>query len=435
MRLARAMGGGAAAWRHGGMAPRLRHGAARGLATAPYPKADAPGAAVDEEHWRDQYKVEKLMRDTPVESERSLRAKERLRFMEFEAFKKDAEAAGLKIDVMCGAVVERLPVIMPDLEDWEVDMFELKEEAELYEKKEYPREFWTHRERPIQKQNLWAYDLLDYGTKGRLGRIEIDDELRKELEPMLEEYRAEEEQRIADLEAAQLKERELKASGKAVNTVVEEEDSSSLDIDENLDLSSELDLDISNIEIEIDEDTTQEIEYDLNMDDVDAAGQGSQQDFRPEPRITLEDKIHDTRSLRRRLQRRLHLLVKVRDPADPNGEPVWRFPFGLRDDGEELYAAAKRHTLAQCGEDIDLYMLGRLPAGYHWVKYAEAEQKERQAYGALVLFYRGQRIEGHVAASDDILDHVWISSDELEQIVPKAASDPYWSYGRHFMDA
>lgn len=424
--------------------PRSLTGSVVSRCLSSYPAADAPGGPVDEAHWTQQYRMERLEAAVPRGKVKDLRATERLRFMQLEAFKRDAASSGLKLDVMSSAVVERLPVIMPDLEDWEVDMHELKEEKETYTQKEYPSEFFSFRERPVQKQNLWAYDLLDFGTEGRLGKREINGKLKEELEPMLKEFREEEQARIEEAEKAALEERKkslrgaagaaseelTKTAGKSANEASSDD---SFDLSADLDLGDQLDVDLSEIEIDIDEDTTQEVEYNLGMDEDEEDPAAKAQAFRPEPRITLEDKIHDTRSLRRRLQRRLHLLVKVPNPEDPNGEPVWRYPSGLRNEDEELYASAQRHVVEQCG-DLDLYMLSRIPAGYTWYKYPEAEQKEKNAYGALVMLYRGQRLEGHVEPSNKILDYVWISNDELKQIVPEPESDPYWKYGRLFMD-
>jgi large subunit ribosomal protein L46 len=156
-------------------------------------------------------------------------------------------------------------------------------------------------------------------------------------------------------------------------------------------------------------------------------------EFRPEPRVSDADRAGDFRSLRRRLQRTLYLICQVHDPI--SDQIVWRFPTAYRQNSQEILAnAAQRGVQEQLG-DMDVFFLGRTPAGYVFDQYSSKVSQQREAFGCHTLFYRGERLRGDVQVSSSaVKDYAWITNDELERYVPNAAEDPYWSVASQFLD-
>jgi len=382
-------------------------------------------ASSDTKRWMFQRAVARLEAEVSVIRPKELKQVEIRRARQTLHLRQLAEEKGLSFQVNCAAVIERLPVVMPDIEEWEIDMLEMKEEKMLYTRKQVPDEFWgfSEQERKVRTEDLWAYDMLDFGTNGRLGQWQISPQLREKVEDARRRQQASAEKR-RDFEEAQAKKQHHE----------EEPNKEIVQKSDNEEPSADGSLEATNLDFVIDDDED-EVEFELNLSKDSLGADRVDDGFRPEPRITHEDETHDTRSVRRRLQRRLHLIVQVMDHVGPKGELVWRYPFGERREDEEMYAAAKRHLLEQCGPELDIYMLTRLPAGYTCVEYPDAMKKETGKFGEMTFFYRGQRITEHVdIQTKDIVDYAWISNDELHEFVPDYLNDPYWKYGHLFMD-
>lgn len=444
----------------------------------------------EKEHWENQMAIDFLEETSPMMSKKDVAALERARAASFAALRAEAEAAGMGFELMSAAVAERLPVIMPDWQEWEVRMEELKQQRRLRDKKQYPMEEFTipQAQKTVRKDELWAYELMSMGTGDRIGQLAYDSKLRDTVEAL----RASGADDAAAAEAVAAVVAEAKAAEAATDggddndeaerreetlsaisemdskfrVIMEEERArqeaagtlggqagdaadpnaglTAADIEDGHDFSEIGDLDGLDLGDLVADDQADSLDWGLAMEDDSVAGRQNAADYRPEPRITAEDRSNDVRSLRRRLQRRTHLVVQVRDPAggaaaDADAPLVWRFPTGLRADGEPMYAAAQRHTTALFGEDLELFYLTKWASGYTYVRYSPEVQKQRGVFGAQVFFYRCQRITGNIEEhADDIVDYAWISSDEvhgyLDPGCASLAEDPYWRYASLFMD-
>jgi hypothetical protein len=295
---------------------------------------------------------------------------------------------------------------------------ELQQVAEAKKKKQWrPEDFQVKQsDLVVRRDALWAHELLEQGSKGRLGPKAIDPKLREEIERISAQHpgafvsaeKANDAEAEEDLALVRENERLLEAA-MPDEEEEEEEDKEVLD------------------------DAGQDaVSFDLKMDET-VTSRSSAQDtgsFRPQSRVTAEDEANDVRSLRRRLQRRLYLVVKMADPSG-GSQPVWRFPMAPRAKEQTLVDAARKAADGLVGE-MDIYYLAKIPAGYTWFELPPATGAE----GAHVLFFRGQRLGGNVAVPDakKVLDYAWITNDELTNYVKDPMADPYWCYARMFLE-
>lgn len=142
------------------------------------------------------------------------------------------------------------------------------------------------------------------------------------------------------------------------------------------------------------------------------------------------DKLNDTRSLDRALTRRLVLLVKRKSDG------LWTFPQGVRNNGERMVDAAKRHMLACYGPKLREWYPGNGPMGHKLVVYSPEKQKATGVYGekvgclcvlnltlawahgrdcsvfvawVQVFFYRAQIFRGRIRLGPDYEDYQWLT--------------------------
>ncbi|KAG5513572.1 hypothetical protein PMAC_001004 [Pneumocystis sp. 'macacae'] len=131
------------------------------------------------------------------------------------------------------------------------------------------------------------------------------------------------------------------------------------------------------------------------------------------PRETEADFKGDMRSLERKLDRTLYLLVKK-----PREEHCWQFPQGLVT-GDD---AAERSLRNICGNNMNIWYVGCVPIGNGKYKYPEGYSNE--FYGAKVFFMRARVIAGQVKLNSTVaIDWVWVTRDEIRQYVSKT----YWN--------
>lgn len=383
-----------------------------------------------------------------IPGRKELAKSEEARLKAFHQFREEASSSGLPIEFACAAVVERMPVILPDLESWEIDFLEVQQRQQLKQRKQYPVEEFTLKEadKVLRRDQLWAFDVLDFGSKGRLGPLAFDKHFQKEF------------RRLQGASSDEDEDEELEVLEQGAGEEEEEEGEEDDGVERSVDDSIKQVADDSDIKMKKPDEKTQEILDEIDafesttqdlgpildddeMDDVQWSMQmedeeedlTSTADFQPQPRISDADHAADFQSLRRRLQRTLYLIIQVHDPI--SNELVWRFPTAFRQDNQEvLMDAAQRGVEEQLG-DMDVFFLGRTPAGYVFDKYSDQVRKERDAFGCHTLFYRGERLRGDVqVASSAVEDYAWITNDELARYVPDAANDPYWSVASQFLD-
>lgn len=168
--------------------------------------------------------------------------------------------------------------------------------------------------------------------------------------------------------------------------------------------------------------------------DMDQAVQATAQDlkdawkeelaqFQPASRETEADRTGDRRSLQRKLEETLVLVVKQQIGAESH----LLLPQGQRRDGETMRQTAERVLRERCGSDIDVVVYGNAPCGFYKYKYPVAERRE--TVGAKVFFYRAGYRSGRVAetTSDDAkkstpVEYEWLDRTELLAKVPGAYS-------------
>ncbi|OCH95296.1 hypothetical protein OBBRIDRAFT_884121 [Obba rivulosa] len=139
----------------------------------------------------------------------------------------------------------------------------------------------------------------------------------------------------------------------------------------------------------------------------------------PMPRVSEADKKGDVRSLDRRMDRNLYLLVHAKDQK---GKPRWRFPQGGREHGELLHEAAKRDLFAECGDHMDAWIVSRNPIGVYEPPLP-ADTEAEVIPKTYIFFYKAHILAGQVQPDGkNILDFAWLTKEELESRVDKE----YW---------
>ncbi|KAH9951505.1 60S ribosomal protein L17 [Amylocystis lapponica] len=138
----------------------------------------------------------------------------------------------------------------------------------------------------------------------------------------------------------------------------------------------------------------------------------------PMPRIHEADEKGDARSLDRQGERNLYLLVNGKDHA---GNAVWRFPQGGLTQDELLHEAAERDLIAECGSNMDTWIVSRKPVGvYEMPQPSTPNVLPAQTY---VFFYKAHVLAGQVRPDGNILDFAWLTKEEIEPRVDKG----YWT--------
>lgn len=143
--------------------------------------------------------------------------------------------------------------------------------------------------------------------------------------------------------------------------------------------------------------------------------------FRPAPRTTAADAANDTRSLQRALGSSLFLTVKKR-----RDNFAWAFPQGGYEpekDGDHLRNAAARELAEECGTNLRVFFYGHSPL-FHIQYLYDANSPARdfhKADGAKVFFFPAMYLGGDVALDkNELEDFQWM---KLEEVVARLAPD------------
>jgi len=135
------------------------------------------------------------------------------------------------------------------------------------------------------------------------------------------------------------------------------------------------------------------------------------------PRTHPADVKEDVKSLDRRGQRNLYLLLHTLE----DGKGVWRFPQGDVEKGQFLHQAAQKDLLAECGDKMDTWIVGKAPIGVYKSQAlsVEAESPER-----IVFFFKAHILAGQVTLEGkDIRDFAWLTKQEIKTRV----DSHYWN--------
>ncbi|KAF9168254.1 54S ribosomal protein L17 mitochondrial [Actinomortierella ambigua] len=133
-------------------------------------------------------------------------------------------------------------------------------------------------------------------------------------------------------------------------------------------------------------------------------------------RVTEADRKNDIRSLERALARTLYLIVKK-----PRDQHAWQFPQGGVHVTENLQEAAGRELAEECGANMDLWFVGRVPIGHYNYSFSKAfrENTENPAVsGAKVFFMKAHIFAGQVQVDNkEIVDYAWVTKQEMKDYV------------------
>jgi large subunit ribosomal protein L46 len=148
--------------------------------------------------------------------------------------------------------------------------------------------------------------------------------------------------------------------------------------------------------------------------------------FKPASRVTEADKTNDRRSLERRLQDSLFLIVRRN-----RNDFAWQFPQGKVLESETLRGAADR-VLQRTGQvdtavspavssiallPDNAWMVSNSPVGHYQYAYSGPVKEKRQQFGAKVFFTRAQYTGGclqPIKVSKKLYkDFAWIARDEV----------------------
>ncbi|KAK5688677.1 hypothetical protein LTS10_000655 [Elasticomyces elasticus] len=176
------------------------------------------------------------------------------------------------------------------------------------------------------------------------------------------------------------------------------------------------------------------------------AGEGQRRELtkidieRPVPRVTEADQKGDMKSLSRKLDRTLYLLVK-------NKEGRWRFPEDRIYGKENLHQAAERVLIQAFGINMNTWIVGTHPVGHHQMLYTSGgapaprvakiasnhlvstsqNQPEyvQEEYGEKVFFMKGRMMSGQADLSKNEYkdqEFRWLAREEVEEVV----TGGYW---------
>ncbi|KAF9187053.1 54S ribosomal protein L17 mitochondrial [Haplosporangium sp. Z 767] len=134
-------------------------------------------------------------------------------------------------------------------------------------------------------------------------------------------------------------------------------------------------------------------------------------------RVTEADRKNDVRSLERALQRTLYLIVKKSRDQHP-----WQFPQGGVHVCENLQEAAGRELQEECGSNMDLWFVGRVPIGHYSYKfpkdYAPKTETTSAIKGAKVFFMKAHIFAGQAQVDNkEIVDFAWVTKQEMKDYV------------------
>ncbi|KAG6812764.1 hypothetical protein H0H92_000679 [Tricholoma furcatifolium] len=135
------------------------------------------------------------------------------------------------------------------------------------------------------------------------------------------------------------------------------------------------------------------------------------------PRVHEADTNRDYKSLDRKGRRNVYLLLQTK----LDGKDVWRFPQGGVEKGELLHQAAQRDLYAECGENMDTWIVSRNPVGVFKESPLDLSSPVAKPE-KITFFFKGHIMAGQIHPNSNITDFAWLTKQEIETRVEK----DYW---------
>ncbi|XP_050523998.1 39S ribosomal protein L46, mitochondrial [Daktulosphaira vitifoliae] len=127
--------------------------------------------------------------------------------------------------------------------------------------------------------------------------------------------------------------------------------------------------------------------------------------------LTEADKENDYKSLNRKLEQNLILILKQNFGC----EGIWILPQGKWKSGETLRQAAERVLQNLCGETIRARFYGNAPCGFYKYKYPKEKQQQSNIQGAKIFFYKTALLGGNLENISLRDDYEWATEEELSK--------------------
>ncbi|KAI4107177.1 MAG: hypothetical protein L6R37_001754 [Teloschistes peruensis] len=143
---------------------------------------------------------------------------------------------------------------------------------------------------------------------------------------------------------------------------------------------------------------------------------------RPMPRVTEADRVGDMKSLDRRLERTLYLVVK--EGKERGGR--WWFPSDVLTGKESLHTAAERVIVHAGGVNMNTWVVGNIPQGHFVLNYGTQDTKfmtqkvKQEIRGEKFFFMKGRIMAGQANLTDNKLgltDFQWLAKDEIQKLL------------------
>ncbi|KAI0273845.1 50S ribosomal subunit L30 [Gloeopeniophorella convolvens] len=140
---------------------------------------------------------------------------------------------------------------------------------------------------------------------------------------------------------------------------------------------------------------------------------GRDEDEKPVPRLHPSDVSGDVKSLDRKGQRNLYLLIQ----QNVGAETLWKFPEAPVADNELLHESAARDLKELCGEAMDTWVVSRNPIGLYEIHPPTPPTDPSAPPKTCVFFFKAHIMAGQVKPSNSVTDFAWLTKNEIESRV------------------
>ncbi|SCV72220.1 BQ2448_4914 [Microbotryum intermedium] len=156
------------------------------------------------------------------------------------------------------------------------------------------------------------------------------------------------------------------------------------------------------------------------MRDFELAGEQVEGAAELVQRLTEADEKGDLKSLERKGDRTLYMLLKKNRKTH-----AWQFPQGGVEGDESLLEAAQRELIEETGPNMDVWPIGKVPAGAYSYPFPEEHAKKQPEHTEAKVFFLPMRIirgQAEPNKKEGLVDFAWLTKEEIREKV----STGYW---------